>query len=289
MEPLYFKVPRLKEETVRIEMWDLPHFYDPLHFHEDSQITFIIKGEGTIIVNSSIDTFSKGDIFVFGKNVPHVLRNDERYYKKNSTLKAKAISIFFHEESFLKIFETIPEWAGLKTLLDAMSAGLKISNENTEKISTIIEQLGNVSGIKRILQFIKLLHHISDCQTVLPLSESMLKMGNPDSNIKLNMVYEYLLENYSEQIKLDDVASLTNMTSNAFCRFFKNRTNKTFSGLLIEIRIKKACKLLAEGNCNVTEAYLSCGYNNSSNFHRHFRTVTGMTPVEYKATIQPKN
>jgi len=48
MAPLYFKVPRLAEETIRTEMWDLPYFFDPVHFYEDCQISLILAGEGTI-------------------------------------------------------------------------------------------------------------------------------------------------------------------------------------------------------------------------------------------------
>jgi len=32
MEPICFKVPRQKEETVRVENWNLPYFYEPMHF-----------------------------------------------------------------------------------------------------------------------------------------------------------------------------------------------------------------------------------------------------------------
>jgi AraC-like DNA-binding protein len=43
--------------------------------------------------------------------------------------------------------------------------------------------------------------------------------------------------------------------------------------------------MLSNGNFNVTETFFSCGYNNSSNFHRHFRQYTGLTPSEYKDQV----
>ena len=51
---------------------------------------------------------------------------------------------------------------------------------------------------------------------------------------------------------------------------------------LIKVQIANACKMLIEGDCNTTQCYFSNGYNNVSNFHRHFSKVTGMIPGEYK-------
>ncbi len=282
MEPLYFKVPRLDEESVRVEVLDLPHFFDPLHFHEDCQITLILEGEGSIIANNSIDTFYKGEILAFGRNFPHALRNDKRYYANNSKLHARAISIFFNEKLFMQVFELIPEFKKLKELMIALNFGIKLSSKPALKIARLIQELEPKKGVSRILSFIDILNQLSAVKSIKLLSKTMSDVCKLNGNIKLNKVYHYLLENYMNPIKLDDVASLINMTPNAFCRFFKNRTNKTFSGLLVEVRINEACKLLTDGNYNVTETYLSCGYNNSSNFHRQFRAQTGLTPIEYK-------
>lgn len=96
------------------------------------------------------------------------------------------------------------------------------------------------------------------------------------------------MNRFHESIKLKEVADIVNMTPTAFCRFFKMRTNKTFSGFLIDVRINQACKLLTDGNSNVMETYIACGYNNSSNFHRHFKRNTGYTPREFKANTRQR-
>ena len=74
------------------------------------------------------------------------------------------------------------------------------------------------------------------------------------------------------------------MTPTSFCRYFKKRTQKTFSQYLIEVRISHACKFLTDQGQNVAEACYSSGYNNISNFHRHFVTIMGMTPNKYRLT-----
>lgn len=106
----------------------------------------------------------------------------------------------------------------------------------------------------------------------------------PEDNQKIDKVFNYLMDNYMGKITLEAVAELINVTPNSFCRYFKQRTNKTFSRFLIEVRISKACKVLFEGE-NVAEECYSSGYNNISNFHRHFKQITGMTPNGYKKKI----
>lgn len=286
MDALYFKVPRLSEETIRIEFWDMPHFYDPLHFHEDCQITLILDGEGLIISNNSVDSFTHCDVLVFGSNMEHVLRNSEKYYIHNSKIIAKAITIFFDEETIRELIQLIPEFRDLVSLIEAMKYGIKISLGSQSKIISLIQSLPEKQGVSKILLFLEILNQISNCNNLNVLSESILPVSNPESMIKLKKVYDYILENFRQKIKLADVASLLNMSPNVFCKFFKNRTNKTFTGLLIEVRINQICKLLASGNFNVTEAYLMCGYNNSTNFHKHFLKVTGLTPTEYKEKLK---
>lgn len=288
MNPIYFKVPRFNQDSVRIEHWKLPHFFDPVHFHEDCQITLIIEGEGTLIAGHSISPFKPGDILLFGKNLPHVLRNDERYYKENPGIQARAISMFFNESIFLNLTKQTPETSAMNNLISAMRLGLKLPADHTKKIAESIKIELKESGPERIFTFLKILNLLSRSQAMQKVSTSTIDMESGKKSVTLNKVFEYILDNYNRQITLKDVSALINKTPNAFCRFFKNRTQKTFFELLIEVRINMVCKLLSEGNLNITETYLACGYNNSSNFHRHFKKVTGTTPREYLQEINIK-
>lgn len=100
--------------------------------------------------------------------------------------------------------------------------------------------------------------------------------------LRINKVYDFIIANSRKKITLTTAAAIVNLSTSGFCRFFKLRTQKTFSRFLIEVRIGDACKLLAEGKNNTTECCYICGYNNISNFHRHFKAVTGMTTTNFK-------
>lgn len=99
---------------------------------------------------------------------------------------------------------------------------------------------------------------------------------------RINTVMNYVMDNYSEEIKIDRVAQLINLTNASFCRYFKFKTHKTFTQFLNEIRIQNACKLLLKTNLTITQICYKTGYNNISHFNRQFKLITGTTAYRYK-------
>src|SRR3546814_8538305 len=59
-------------------------------------------------------------------------------------------------------------------------------------------------------------------------------------------------------------------------------TKKTYNEFLTEIRISHACRLLIEDKLTTDVICFECGFHNISNFFRHFKKMTGITPLKYK-------
>ena len=94
------------------------------------------------------------------------------------------------------------------------------------------------------------------------------------------------MQNFNSEIKLEQVAQKVHMSKNAFCRFFKQHTNKTFFQFLAEIRIQHACELLKERQeSTILEIASQSGYNTISNFNRQFKEVKGINPRSYRNTL----
>ena len=79
----------------------------------------------------------------------------------------------------------------------------------------------------------------------------------------------------------EEIAEVANLSSNSFCRYFKNRTRKHFSHFLNEIRVEYACKLIKENQFQVTQVCYEAGFNNFPNFNNAFKKITGKTPLQY--------
>ena len=100
-------------------------------------------------------------------------------------------------------------------------------------------------------------------------------------------VMDYTMQNQHKKISLDSIAEVSAMTKNAFCKYFKKRTNKTYFRFLNELRIENACKLLlSEETLSIPEIADKSGFNNISNFNRQFKSIKQMSPSAYR-NIKP--
>ncbi|MBD3630897.1 AraC family transcriptional regulator [Cyclobacterium sp.] len=289
MQPLHFKVPKLEEETIRVECWDLDNFFEPIHYHEEFQISLILEGEGSLFVAESVVPFKKNEIFLLGKNLPHVFRNKHVNFGGAGHKKSKAVSVFFNQDVLKNSLNEIPEAYSIKRLIDFAIYGVKISDKIEEEISIKLRALPEKNSFERFLGLLDILQCISRDNNLNFISSLGVPIHSVQENLpKINLVFEYIRNHFSERITLKQVSEMVNMSPTAFCRYFKYKSQKTFSRFLIEVRIANACRLLYQDDFNTSECCYSSGYNNLSNFHKHFKSVTGMTPLEYRNNILKK-
>nr|WP_314570821.1 helix-turn-helix transcriptional regulator [uncultured Pseudomonas sp.] len=72
------------------------------------------------------------------------------------------------------------------------------------------------------------------------------------------------------------------MSEAGFSRFFKRITGHGFIDLMRKLRIQRACRLLVQTQLSVAEICFEVGYENVSNFNRHFRHEMAQTPSDYR-------
>ncbi|WP_088124982.1 helix-turn-helix domain-containing protein [Roseivirga misakiensis] len=99
-------------------------------------------------------------------------------------------------------------------------------------------------------------------------------------------VYEFVADRYMEDISLQEVAALTNLTVPSFCRLFKRLTSKTFTRFLNEYRVTKALQLLNSEDCSISSVAFDSGFKSLSYFNRQFKEITGHKPSHYKKAFQ---
>ncbi|GAB3647052.1 AraC family transcriptional regulator [Echinicola sediminis] len=282
MKPLLFKIAKTEEEAVRILQEDYPYFYDNLHYHLETQIMVILEGEGTYFIGDAIGNFKAGDIFLLGSNLPHFFRSDKPYYEETSGLRSRNISILFAVETLGKDLMDLPEFHGVKQLLYHSKRGLLIQGNSRKRLFESAHKIASKKGLDRLIYLLKILNRLSKSQELIPLSHINFELeARPSDTKKVNVVIRFIMDNFTRDISLSEAADVANLSVNAFCRFFKQHTRKTFSQFLNEIRIGHACKLLIEEGYSVKEVAFDSGYFNISYFNRQFKLITGHTPSEY--------
>jgi AraC-like DNA-binding protein len=277
MKVFPFKIPKLTEEAIIYQEDKEVVFYEKLHQHEEIQISYIVNGEGTILVGDTITEYLKGDLIVLGSNLPHVFRS-ERIDNEHSEM----VTLFFTSSSFGVDFFNLPEFKSVAPFFEAVRNGFKI-NQISKKTANQLKKIKKSNEFDRFLLFFKILKSINQ-ENKIPLSNFIYEKTFTDKEGKrMQSVFEYVMTNYQKDISLEEIASVSNMTKNAFCRYFKIRTNKTFFQFLIDIRIERAGKLLSKNNeLSVLEIAELCGFNNISNFNRKFKEIKNSSPLQYR-------
>lgn len=270
---------------------NLTHFLSVWHYHDEIELVYINKSVGTKFIGDSINKFQPNDLVLIGSRLPHLWLNDKEYFDR-SDLEAEAWVIHFHPACLGEGFFQLPELNKIGKLLQQAKVGLEINGKSKSSIIKSLAFMMDHDGSERFLELIKILCWIADEQDIKELSSlSFIDSYSNFSDSRLDKVYQYIFNNFKENVNLDTVAGLANMNSSSFSRYFKQVTNKTFTVFVNEVRIGFACKLILEQNhLNIAEIGFQSGYNNLSNFNKQFKTVMSMSPTEYqRAHIRIEN
>ena len=282
MKALPFKVPKTSDSSIRIQVDHQPYFYDTLHQHPETQITLIVSGTGVLFQSDYIGDYQPRDVFVIGANVPHVLKSDASYYQ-NSTNLSHAISIFFDDNSLGTNFFDLPELSEIKQLMHQSRRGIRLQGNTMDAIGKQILTIVEQNGVKTIISLLNILNTIVHSKELQYLSKEFTPyIIDENEGIRLNEIFQFTIREHHRMIKLEEVAAMANMTTSAFCRYFKQRTRKTYITFLNEVRIAQACKQLLNEDFTVAQVCYQCGFSNLSHFNRVFKTINGVSPKTYR-------
>ena len=283
MKPLYQDLPFPIDSHIHYYIEDLPHFIVPWHYHPAIEIMYITRGIGTRFVGDCIEQYEEGDVCMIGPNLPHEWRNDDAYFDKESGLRATCICLFFKREIFDPNFIRLPEMNNIRDLIERSRRGLKFTGNSKLEITRFIRSSVNDVGVRKVTNLLTLLELMAtSTEYELLASVGFTNSVNSEDFERFNKVYKFLVKNFATSIRLEEVSTLVGLTPTAFCRYFKERTKKTFVEYLNEMRIGYSKKLLLENKMKISTISGEVGFPNLSNFISQFTKVTGMSPSQFQ-------
>jgi len=283
MKPLLEKSIESLNQSFLVKKLQEPFFDPNWHFHPHYQLFTVIKGTGTRFIGDDIRHFEEGDTVFLGPNMPHLWRSDRNYFEKESQLLTEGIVVYFKEDFLGNDFFEKPEMFDIKSFLKNSERGLDLTGTMGEEMVRDLNELLGLTGFEGISKLLNILHKLSVTNDYQYISSTNYTNTHKISETeRMRIVHEYVLKHFKENINLSTVASLSNMTEAAFCRYFKSRTNKTFSDFVKEIRIGNACKMLQDENKSISQTCYESGYNTVSNFNNQFKSLKGVSPLQYQ-------
>lgn len=289
MKPQLHKLPFSSDASFLYKTLDCSYFTNPWHFHKEYELVLINKSRGTRFIGDNVSHFEEGDLSLIGSNIPHLFHNSEEYYSKNSKLEACSIFIHFTKDFLGNNFFDIPEMKLVQRLLEKSSLALEILGETKKYTKKKLLDMYHQKAPDRLISLLEILILLASSNELKPLLSTGFTANNSGDTERINKVFEFIMKNYTEEIYVQEIASKLNMSVASFSRYFKHHTRKTFSDYVTEIRIGHACRLLMENNHSISEISYQSGFDNLSNFYRHFKKTIGIIPKEYRSRFLKSN
>jgi AraC-like DNA-binding protein len=284
MKPLLLKVSEHSASSFDIRYEKVSHFDNPWHYHPEFELTLITKSTGVRFIGDSIEPFEEGDLVLMGSNLPHYWRNSDSYYESHSSLKAEAIIMRFRLDLWGGQLLRVPEMEAIQNLLKLAEFGIHFPVNTALEIVPILNRTLKSTGTERLICWLQIFEILAKRADFRQLSQKSFGGLNPrEDSSRIDKVLAYIQVHLTERINLGDVAAIANMNKTAFCRYFKQQTNKTFIDVLNEIRIQSACRLLIDSTKDISQIAYESGFQDVSYFNQVFKTKKRVSPSEFRS------
>lgn len=255
----------------------------PVHKHDFVEINFVYSGTCTAIVNGKKYRLQAGDVCVLDQNVEHTIEplRDEDVVL-NALIQKKA---FNHH--MIEALENSGVIAGFvaKAISDS-SAHDSFLLLHTQSIPTIRENFENILceflepsiGSETLIQ-----NYLTNFLTLLArcYQENKEEECRKQGSSYLTTILRYIEDN-CVQCTLEKTAREFGFHPNAFSRYIKKETGRTFKSLVNESRLRLAAFLLSHSNDSISDVAMQCGWSNVRQFYAKFKEAYHKMPKEYR-------
>lgn len=250
------------------------------HFHPEYEIVYVEAPVGFRHIGDHISKYAESDLALIGPNIPH-LNFD---YGVKTIVETVVVQM---KDDFLgKDFLSLPEMKAINHLFDKAKNGLAFYGETKKLVGEKLKQLTDLPHFQQLLLLLEIFQLLAESKEVKMLnakpiaSTALLKEQQ-----RIHKVYHFIETNYQKEIDVNEVAGLCNLTTAAFCRYFKKSTHHTFTDFLNHFRINQSKKILMQDK-TVTEACYESGFENISYFNKIFKKFTGENPSAFRKKYQ---
>lgn len=246
------------------------------HYHPEYEIVCVFHGSGRRHVGNHLSNYEGGDLVLIGSNLPH------GGFGYGSVDMHEEIVVQFTKDFLGENFLLKPEMDNIKKLFERAKQGLSFRGETKKNLSEKFKKLLELSHFERLIELLNILQNLANSTEYISLNtlNTRYNFSQKDQE-RLGKVYKYVEEKYSQDIDIQTVAKICNLTIPAFCNYFKKNLNQTFTDFTNEYRINQACKMLLEGS-EIVDICYHCGFNNISYFGRVFKQFKGTNPSQFR-------
>lgn len=246
------------------------------HYHPEYELVYVVAGNGTRQVGNHISNYENGDLVLMGPELPH------SGFGLNACGMIEQVVIQFKKEVFGAALLQRPEMKRINVLLDKSRYGISFGETAKQTVTKKLRRLLKLQPFERFIELIHILQILASSEEYTLLNSHVtLPATIRKVHIRLQNIFNYVEQNFQEEINIRKVADIAHLTVPAFCNYFKKIMNITFTDFINQYRIEQACILLQQEK-SVGEVCFECGFNNVPYFNKVFKNILKKTPSEFK-------
>jgi AraC family L-rhamnose operon transcriptional activator RhaR/AraC family L-rhamnose operon regulatory protein RhaS len=264
-----------------------------LHTHADfNELTIVLDGKATHVVNDEKYQIKKGDMFVIGDKIAHGYENPQEFKICNIMYRLKDLlrsdyditkSVGFHA---LFVIEPYLKGKEHPLIQSKFTNRLQLSPSHFEVIYNMIANMIQEYNIKE--EGWKTLLYANFLDLVVKISRTYnMEMENHDVALKIALPIAYIGNHFTEALSIVDLAKQANMSVRHFTRIFHNVYKSSPNAYIIQHRIQYSYSLLKNSDLTIADVAYKCGFNDSTYYTRQFKKLTGITPKQYRTMLNP--
>jgi len=280
-EPIFINKPQ--ESSV-------PH----LHAHDFLEIAYVVSGTGIHTIGQNEYKVSKGDLFIINHDIPHEFRSFEdmsmpRLHVYNCVFKPEFLDYrLVNTKDFRLIMESFL-FRSLISKEGLTSQELNFVKSSDNNIEDIYEKMFREYTLKET-GYIEVLraYVIELIVTIFRIYSKSTSIDEPLEAKRREMidkVINFMKNNYTKDLKLEDISTIAFLSPGYFSRLFKECTSMTISEYLQNLRIEEACSILKNTDLKVIDVAQEVGYKDLKFFNQLFKKITGKTPGQYRKSL----
>ncbi len=252
--------------------------YDlPVHWHKDFELIHVISGVYHILVGHQNYALKKDDLCIIPGKILH------------GDAEQKSIALFesvVFDPDMIRIHSYVSD-----DFISAITSGelelnsiIPSSNKDILKITDLLFQTfkDKGEGFELRIPALILLFFSELKRQRLYRQKKLVSEKKARQTQQFETVLNYIKENYSEQIGLEDLSSIVGLSPKYFCRLFREVTERSPIEYLNWFRINMACDKLRGSDQKLSDIAFDCGFNDLSYFIKTFRNYKGVTPLKYR-------
>lgn len=237
------------------------------HSHDFVELFYIVKGEGTFIVNNTEHHVKANQVILINSNVRHT---EKSYQDSLEYITLGFEGVTFVENDVEKSILTYDDkQLDLLFFMNFLLSELDKKNEQSYLIGQNILEI--------------LLVKLDPYQKV-----TVKESSNKINSSVVNKVKQYIDLHYSQPITLDDLADISHLNKYYLSHTFKDHLGFSPIEYLNETRIKHAKILLESSDFSILEISSFTGFSSQSFFSQRFKVHTQMSPSDYRREMKKK-